>query len=271
VKAGTRRYAVVALVTVGWLGIGSAAQADTVDGVTVPHADLTQGTGTQTVDVTISSGSLVVGRSVQVVVSTTSVATGISASGAGGTCSGSSGGWICVPSGSVWRAGVIQLYVSTATAMPCCGSDPLSVQIVGDGMPIDVYGSIHVGAPLVTSAPTTSAPKPRPTTAAPTTAARASTHSAATVEASTTSASPSASATHTSARPSASPTVKAVVTTSPPATVSSAPAVADTADASSSSAGTTVAEFLAAALLLGAVAGAWIWRSKRRRDPDTSA
>jgi hypothetical protein len=117
------RGLVIVLVVAGGLSVGGVSQAQTIDGVTVPNAMLTAGTGNQVVDITISAGSPVIGSADQLVPATEEgYAVGISAAGAGGSCTAfSSASWSCEPGGSGWRAGSIQLTISTAKATPCCG------------------------------------------------------------------------------------------------------------------------------------------------------
>ena len=167
-KAKLMRCAMILLVAAGGTAVGGVSQAATVDGVTVPDAVLTAGTGNQIVDIAISAGSQVIGSADQLVPATEDgFAVGITAAGAGGSCTAfSSASWSCEPGGSGWRAGSIQLTISTAKAAPCCGSLPFSLQIVGAGTPVDVDGSIFINAAVP---PTTAPPVKAPTTAASTT------------------------------------------------------------------------------------------------------
>ena len=149
-RVGSARCAVLLLVVAGGLAGGGVAQAETVDGVTVPDVQLTAGTGDQIVDITISAGSPVVGSADQLAPSTEAgYAVGITAAGAGGSCTSfASAAWSCEPGSSGWRAGSIQLTISTAKATSCCSSLPFTLQIVGAGLPVDVDGSISIHAPF---------------------------------------------------------------------------------------------------------------------------
>ncbi|MBR7827653.1 hypothetical protein KDK95_15145 [Actinospica sp. MGRD01-02] len=285
-KSGTRWSTALALVAAAWVTVGGVAHADTVYGVTVPDAAFTAGTGTQTLDITIAPNSRVVGSADQVGVSSVAgLVTGISASGAGGTCSGSPGAWICQPSGTTWRAGDIRVYVSTATAtcgnsMEVCGREPLTADVDGAGLPIEITGSIFIGAaPTPSPSPTTPAAQPSKAapSSAPTTPAstRAAAEQAATVAASqvrapasTSPSPPSPPATSASPPRSASPTTEASSASRTKAAVAAASSppsgVVDLADTSSSST-MAVVGLAIAFLLVGATSSAWIRRNRRER------
>jgi hypothetical protein len=283
-RAKALRCAAILLVVAGGMTAGGVAQAETVDGVTVPNAVLTAGTGNQVVDITISAGSPVVGSSFQLTPDTEDgYAVGISAAGVGGSCTEfSSASWSCEPTGSGWHAGSIRLTISTAEATPCCGTLPLSLQIVGDGTPIDVYGSIAIDAAPQTSAPTTKAPTKAPTTVATKTERSEPTSAPATTKSADQAAQQASSAATTSS-PAASPSKSAAVaagasvapSTSASATaagtVSSAanlPATVDAADAKSSSSSPWILGGVAVVVVLlaaGAFAGRRV-RASRRRD-----
>jgi len=272
-RAGFIRCAVVLLTAAAGSIFGGVAQAETVDGVTVPRADLTAGTGNQVVDITISAGSPVVGSADQLALSTEDgYAVGITAAGAGGACTSiGSAAWSCEPTGSGWRAGAIQLTISTAKAMSCCGSLPLALQIIGAGTPIDVYGSIFIGAAPPTTAPTpvvTKTKRPQPTSAPSTTRttqqADQRTSSPSATPKPSASASPSGSATPTgTGSVSSSPDASAAAVSS----AASLPAVVDAADARSSSSSTWIFGGVAiAVLLLAAAFMEWRRRVLSRRD-----
>jgi hypothetical protein len=274
------RYVVILLVAAGGLTVAGVSQAATVDGVTVPDAVLTAGTGNQVIDMTISAGSPVVGSAYQLAPSTEGgYAVGITAAGAGGSCTAfTDASWSCVPGSSGWRAGSIQLTISTVKATPCCETLPLQLDIVGDGLPIDVDGSIFINA---AAAPTSAPPAAPPTTAASKTeqsrpasapattstakqagqqgsSAAASSHPAASPSPSK----PTATATSALASPTSSAMASGATSSAP-----KLPAVVDAADARSSSSSPWILGGVAGAvvLLAGAFAG-WRWRMSRQRN-----
>ena len=274
-KARVLRYVVIPLIAVGGLTGGGVAEAETVDGVTVPNAVLTAGTGNQVVDITISPGSPVIGSEDQLAPSTEDgYAVGITAAGAGGVCTAfSSASWSCEPGGSGWRAGSIQLTISTAKATPCCGTLPLALQIIGAGSPVDVYGSIFINAAAPSAAPTHTptavASKPAPTRAATAPAATQTTKRAVQV------ASPGATTSHpvASASPSRSMAAAATATVSPSTMVTGGGAAlatlgssaTDVADTRSSTSPLWILGGVAmvAVFLVGAFAGRRWWVSRQ--------
>ena len=283
-RSGTRWSSGFALVAAAWVAVGGVVHADTDYGVTVPNATFTAGTGTQTLDITIASDSRVVGSEDQVGVSSVAgLVTGISAADAGGTCSGSSGAWTCEPSSSTWRAGEIQVYVSTATATcasstEACGREPLTADVDGAGPPIEITGSIFISA-APSPSPTPTTPAAQPSTAAPTYAptTSASTQSAAKQPVAETASKPPAPAsasaspsnappTSTSPTPSASPTTQSASASTTKAAVAAASSppsgVVDLADTSTSSTMAVVGVAIAF-LLVGATSSAWIRRNWR--------
>jgi hypothetical protein len=168
VKSMVLRHAVIPLVAVSALAFAGTAQAVTNDGVTVPEARLTVGTGNQVLDVAIEADSPVVGSTDQLTFSVDETyVVGISAAGVGGSCAD----WTCEPGGSGWRAGAVQLTVSTAKATPCrdnggvqvCTLAPLVLEIyseVAPAPPVGVAGNISITAAAQPSkAPTTAPPK----------------------------------------------------------------------------------------------------------------
>ena len=269
---------VALLLATGTLACAGAAQAMTSEGVTVPDVDFTAGTGNHTVDITIAAGSPVVGSADQLAVSVDeSVVVGVTTAGVGGSCSSS---WICEPGSSGWRAGTIQLTVSTAKASPCTGSGalyncfrfPLVLQIVGDGMPTEVSGSVLI----ISAAPPTKAP----TTAPPTTKASQSSSVKVAKQATTTKqavhGTPIVSTVPSASSQSASPVVSASpasVATSASAggtavEVSRLPVVVDAADAKPASSSRWVYGGVGVAVVLVLLSTAFAVRRRVSRAPE---
>ena len=278
-RSGGRRIGTVAALALGWLAVsGTAAHAQTNDGVTVPSPWLTAGTGNQTVDITVS-GSPVVGSAAQISVTTDGggPVLGVSGAGAGGNCAAqNSGVWFCEPS-TVWRAGAITVTVSTAKADSCTGSGasltcdrtPLTVQITGLGTPADVDGSISISPAQPVAPPTTSAPESRPSTA-PSVATVHTTGNTAPTQPSTSApasepASKSAVAVPAAVAVAASPSHSPVASASEaPATASAAAAVEASDTSPSSSDGLLLGVLIAAVVvLLAAALAGWRWKARR--------
>ena len=280
------------LVAASVLGLAGTAQADSTDGVTAPDAVVTQDTGVHTVAITI--GSAMAGQLDSLMVSsdlTTSVGgsfAGISASSAGGSCTGSAGDWDCEPGTGGWTTGAIDVEVDTAKATPCEPAAPgglkpvciiatLSVQILDMGTVGWAHGSIEVVSDQPTAQPTKAATSAaavvRTTTRAASARAAAQPSAAASSAAAAASASPSASPSPSpspSLTPSAGPSVAAV---SAAPVVPSAPVDIDAADTAASSSGAQGVE-VAVPIVVLVLAGAFmLWRraARGRRRGDESA
>jgi hypothetical protein len=275
-KPRLMRCVVIALVSAGGPAIGGVSQAATVDGVTVPNAVLTAGTGNRVVDITISAGSPVVGSADQLAPATEDgYAVGITAAGAGGVCTAfSSASWSCEPGASGWRAGSIQLTISTAKSTACCGTLPLTLQIIGAGSPVDVDGSI-----LIAAAPSASAPPAKAPTTAPKTQSPRSSNAPATkqpakqadqqVSPVATALRPTASTprpTATAATESSSPSTAVTVSGAAASAAPSHPNAVDAADASSSSSPWILGGVALAVILLAGGFMGWRWKMSRQRD-----
>lgn len=279
-KSAMLRYAVISMLAVGALSFTGNAQAVSGDGVNIPEADLIAGTGNQIVDITIGAGSPVVGSADELDLSIDDTyVIGVTAAGAGGSCSD----WTCEPGSSGWRAGTIQLTVSTAKVTPCTGSGvlynceraPVELQILGGGMPVIVTGSILItAATQPTQAPTTkptktASPKTRPSQPSNTGGVNQATAKQSGQDAlssSTAAAAPSQSA--SSAVAAATPSASAAIGASFGGTGNESPGSLTVADASSSRPDSPTPWIFGGAaiavVLLGAAFVGWRWASRSR-------
>lgn len=250
-----RVLAAVVFTAVAWLSTaGGAAQADTADGLSVPDVVFSQGSGDQTVDITIGSGfpDVGFGASIDVYASSPYIVA-VSGSSVGATCSGS-GTWTC--SADDLRTGVIRVTVSTASTD--CNSEgvcatPLMAKVEGPGGWL-VMGSVKIKPKQPVAPPKTSAPAeavPIRTSARPTAAPRTSERTVAA----------KASRNTPPAEPSPSAASASATSASAAASAPSAPALAPAADARPRPAGNRIAEIavpcavvlLAAGFVLGRI------------------
>ena len=124
----THRALVVGLVAAGSLCLaGGMAAAGSAGGVSAPDSTFQQGSGIQRIDITV--GGSAVGTMETLVLgqydgSHLHWLVGVSADQAtGATCGYDVGQWQCAPGRSGWRAGLLQVAVSTDEAMDCGGAD----------------------------------------------------------------------------------------------------------------------------------------------------
>lgn len=274
-KSVLRRYAVVSLLAVGVPAFAGTAQAVTTDGVTIPDVTLTAGSGNHVVDITIAADSPVVGSNDQLVfVIDESYVAGLSAADVGGGCDGLT----CEPAGSGWRAGTIQLTVSTADAKPCslaggvsvCSSATLALEIwsgAAPAPPVNVAGNIvFTGSAQPTKA---AAPSKAASPQSPKTESAQSTNTDPTKQATT---KPSGQATspgpsHAASTAATSSPTPATVSASAGSTAAKTPGrltVDDVADSRPASSAPWILGGVAAVILLAAAFTGWRLVSRKR-------
>jgi len=257
--------AVAVLTAAVWPWTAGPASADTDNGISVPDVVFTQGSGDQTVDVTIASNSPVVGFGATISVRASSpYIVRVSGSSVGASCADASGTWTC--DADDLRAGAIQVTVSTAT--PDCSSSglclsPLVAVVEGPGG-WPTQGSVEIKAKQPPAAP--------PTSKAPSTVVPVRTSSAP-VPASTPpapratrskSASPTAAATAEPSTPVASAMLVSAVAAAPSPSPVEVVAVAG----AGASSGEHIAEIVIPCVVLLLAAGFFAWRAavaRRRR------
>lgn len=117
------RMLVVGMAAAASVATAPLAFAGGGNAFTAPSVQLTQGTGTQTVDISISAGSPLVGDSADGIEvsamesSGMSWFQGVSGGSSGGSCSADgSRSWQCTPGPSGWQAGHLTVSISTAKA-----------------------------------------------------------------------------------------------------------------------------------------------------------
>ena len=253
--------AVAVLTAAVWPWTAGPASADTDNGISVPDVVFTQGSGDQTVDVTIASNSPVVGFGATISVRASSpYIVRVSGSSVGASCADASGTWTC--DADDLRAGAIQVTVSTAT--PDCSSSglclsPLVAVVEGPGG-WPTQGSVEIKAKQPPAAPPTSTVVPVRTSSAP---VPASTPPAPRATRSK-SASPTAAATAEPSTPVASAMLVSAVAAAP----SSSPVEVVAVAGAGASSGEHIAEIVIPCVVLLLAAGFFAWRAavaRRRR------